>query len=66
MYICVCNAVTDTEIRHCARQGARTLNALRRQLSVASCCGKCIPYARQILSDCRNDQAAVQAGLQPA
>ena len=64
MYICVCNAVTDTEIRHCANEGARTLNALREQLGVASCCGKCTPYACQILSDCRNEPAAVQADLQ--
>ena len=66
MYICVCNAVTDTEIRRCARQGASTLNALREQLGVATCCGKCVPYARQILNDCSHDQVAARADLQPA
>ena len=64
MYICVCNAVTDTEIRHCADAGACTLHALREQLGVASCCGKCTPYARQILNECRGEQTVLQTGLQ--
>lgn len=49
MYICVCNAVTDREIRQCAELGARTVDELRDALGVASCCGKCEGAARDIL-----------------
>jgi bacterioferritin-associated ferredoxin len=50
MYVCVCNAVTDREIRQCAELGARTVDELRDALGVASCCGKCERVAREILA----------------
>jgi bacterioferritin-associated ferredoxin len=50
MYVCVCNAVTDREIRQCAELGARTVDELRDALGVASCCGKCERTAREILA----------------
>ena len=49
MYICICNAVTDTQIRHAVSTGARTMRDLRQQLGVCSSCGKCGKCARQIL-----------------
>ncbi len=50
MYVCVCNAVTDREIRQCAELGARTVDELRDALGVAACCGKCEVVAREILA----------------
>jgi bacterioferritin-associated ferredoxin len=50
MYVCVCNAVTDREIRQCAELGACTVDELRDALGVASCCGKCEGVAREILA----------------
>jgi bacterioferritin-associated ferredoxin len=50
MYVCICNGVTDREIRQCAELGARTVDELRDSLGVASCCGKCEPAAREVLS----------------
>ncbi|MGH8681199.1 MAG: (2Fe-2S)-binding protein [Burkholderiales bacterium] len=50
MYVCICNAVTDREIRQCAELGARTVDELRDALGVASCCGKCEGVAREILA----------------
>jgi bacterioferritin-associated ferredoxin len=49
MYVCICNAVTDTEIQQCAEGGARTLADLRDQLGVATNCGQCAQSARGIL-----------------
>jgi len=54
MIVCVCNAVSDRQIRRAAQQGARTLRDLRQTLPVATCCGKCASCARRIL-----DQEAV-------
>jgi bacterioferritin-associated ferredoxin len=50
MYVCVCNAVTDREIRQCAELGVRTVDDLRDSLGVASCCGKCEGVAREVLA----------------
>ena len=49
MYICICKAVTDTQIRHAVSTGARTMRDLRKQLGVCSSCGKCGQCARQVL-----------------
>ena len=54
MYICLCNGVTEHHIRsRCAEEGASTLRDLELCLGVGSCCGKCKPAARQILSEAR-------------
>jgi bacterioferritin-associated ferredoxin len=49
MYVCICNAVTDREIKAAIDAGATRLRDLRRNLGVAGCCGKCAPQARQLL-----------------
>jgi bacterioferritin-associated ferredoxin len=51
VYVCVCNAVTDREIRQCADLGVATLDQLRECLGVASCCGKCEGTARALLGE---------------
>ncbi len=51
MYVCVCNAVTDREIRQCAALGVESLDDLRESLGVGSCCGQCAPVAASILSE---------------
>ena len=53
MYICVCNAVTEREIRHCARLGC-SLADLREQLGVGTGCGKCKHATKQILREERS------------
>lgn len=52
MYICICNGVTEREIRGAAELGCNTLADLSRDLGVATCCGKCEPQARSILNAC--------------
>ena len=54
MYICLCNGITETDIRTCcAEDGARSLRDLECCLGVGSCCGKCKPAAKQILAESR-------------
>lgn len=52
MYICICNAVTEREIRGAVALGCKTVADLREDLGVGSCCGKCVPEAHKILKDC--------------
>jgi bacterioferritin-associated ferredoxin len=51
MYICVCNAVTDHEIRGAVKLGVRTLDDLSATLGVATCCRRCTDCARQVLAE---------------
>ncbi len=54
MYVCVCNAVTDKQIRQACENGACTMEDLSRELNVATCCGRCQDCARKIL--CENTE----------
>lgn len=51
MYICVCNAITDKDIRSAVAGGCRTMRELREELGVASQCGSCAAHARDLLRD---------------
>lgn len=56
MYVCVCHAVTDRQIREAARDGARTLRDLRRDLGVTRDCGRCASCAHACLREARQTQ----------
>ena len=46
MYICLCNAVTDHDIRREAADGVRTFNELQSRTGCSDCCGCCESEAR--------------------
>jgi len=51
MYVCICKAVTDKQIRRAAARGVDNLYELREALGVASGCGSCASVAEAILSE---------------
>jgi bacterioferritin-associated ferredoxin len=57
MYVCICNAVTDKQIRKAAESGVQDLWGLQRELGVGSGCGSCKEMAAEILRE--NRQAPV-------
>lgn len=48
MYICLCKAITDTQIREAVAKGATRFGQVRQQLDLASQCGKCGIIAREV------------------
>jgi bacterioferritin-associated ferredoxin len=50
VYVCICNAVTERDIRDAVDEGARGLDDLRDRLQVATCCGACEDSATAFLS----------------
>jgi bacterioferritin-associated ferredoxin len=50
MYVCVCNSVTDRDIRKACEKGTCTMDQLTQELNVANCCGRCHDCARKILN----------------
>jgi bacterioferritin-associated ferredoxin len=51
MYVCICNAVTDKQIRRAAASGVDNVYELREHLGVASNCGSCADQAQTILNE---------------
>jgi bacterioferritin-associated ferredoxin len=41
MFVCICNAITDHDIKETIAAGATTMSDLQAQLGVATCCGCC-------------------------
>ncbi len=50
MYVCICNAVTESQIVEAVKTGARTLEDLRQELGVSAQCGACADFARETLA----------------
>lgn len=57
MYICICKAVTDKQIRRAQAEGVATLEELRETLGVTSCCGGCTGTVEAMLEE-RDSPAA--------
>lgn len=61
MYVCLCKAVTDRQIKESIAGGACTFADVRRQLGVATQCGKCGQMAKSIV-----ETAVKKASFEPA
>jgi bacterioferritin-associated ferredoxin len=49
MYVCVCNAVTDRQIRSQSECGRGTVAEIYRALGIKVQCGKCVRTAKCII-----------------
>ncbi|MEO1036419.1 MAG: bacterioferritin-associated ferredoxin [Pseudomonadota bacterium] len=49
MYVCICHAITDSDIRNAAANGVRSVNELSARLGVATGCGSCADMAQTLL-----------------
>jgi bacterioferritin-associated ferredoxin len=59
MYICICNPVTDTQVRQAISQGCDSLAALQSTLGVGAGCGRCTESAAEIL---QKEQTRIMEG----
>jgi bacterioferritin-associated ferredoxin len=51
MYVCICKAVTDQQIRQAIRAGVTDLDGLQQELGVASGCGSCADAASALINE---------------
>lgn len=63
MIVCICKAVSDKHIRRLVGEGASSLREVSRELGLGTCCGKCVPQAREVLSDALSRQPIKLADL---
>ena len=51
MFVCLCNGITESQIRAAASTGLCTLEELTEHLGVASQCGQCGDMAQAVLEE---------------
>jgi bacterioferritin-associated ferredoxin len=70
MIVCVCNNISDREIRQAVELGINSMSDLYKELGVGTCCGKCVSYAREILHEQLESQTTItelrRPSMQPA
>ncbi|ONG38719.1 regulatory or redox protein complexing with Bfr in iron storage and mobility (BFD) [Alkanindiges hydrocarboniclasticus] len=57
MYICLCRAVTDRQIRESVENGASSFREVREELDVGTCCGRCVPETRELIDQALSEIA---------
>ena len=55
MYVCVCNAVTESAIRSAVEDGARSLRDLSFRTGCSTQCGRCVSLARKVMDEALED-----------
>ena len=51
MIVCVCNRLTESEVRNAARAGASTPEAAYARLGCEPQCGCCLDYVHEIIEE---------------
>lgn len=51
MILCVCNALSEDQVRDVARAGATCPNAAYQRLGCEAQCGACLVYAQEIIDE---------------
>ena len=54
MYVCVCNAIRESELRHAALRCAGNAEAVYASLGKKPNCGQCLEQADEIVDDERH------------
>lgn len=63
MYVCLCQGVTDGQIRDAIYEGCCSYRDVRETLGVASQCGKCACLAKQVVRETLSEVQSSQVGL---
>lgn len=64
MYVCLCKGITDSQIRQAIEEGgASSIKDLRRSLGVATQCGKCSCFTKEMLRAYQNQLDRLQEPL---
>ncbi|MFK7962930.1 MAG: bacterioferritin-associated ferredoxin [Burkholderiaceae bacterium] len=50
MIVCVCNAISDSEIKEWVALGGDSLEQLESDLGLGTCCGQCRDCAQDLVS----------------
>ena len=51
MFVCLCNGITDRDIRQTAEAGCRTIAELTMRTGCGAGCGSCVDMATALMED---------------
>ena len=60
MYVCICNAVTDSDIRTAVDSGVRTMGQLRQTTGCGTTCGCCKELTVEVLHQALTEKRKTQ------
>lgn len=63
MYVCICNAVTDSDIRNAVQDGVRNMKQLTGETGCSSTCGCCRDTANDVLQKALAESSAFRQML---
>ena len=66
MMVCICNRITESEVRKAAQCGAATPEAAYACQGCAVQCGCCLDYAQEIIDDVRGKRPKLRLVSQAA
>ncbi len=49
MYVCVCHALTDKQVREAAQGGVKTAGQMFKRHGVRPVCGKCVGCMKEVM-----------------
>jgi len=53
VYVCICNGITDHDIRQAAEAGCDSMAELTMRTGAGACCGSCVDMASDLLNQTR-------------
>ena len=57
MYVCICNSVTESDIKKAVKDGANSMHHLKTELKCSTQCGGCSQRARACLDKALEKQS---------
>ena len=66
MYVCICNGVTERDIRQAAEAGCRSMAELTMRTGCGATCGTCVDAATALLDEVSNSRTLPLPVLQVA
>ena len=66
MYVCICNGVTERDIRQAAEAGCRSVPELTMRTGCGATCGTCLETAAALLDEVRSTRELPLPMLQVA
>ena len=61
MYVCLCNALTDRDLRLQIASGTSSVSMVYRACGCQPQCGKCVPFVRKMLREGMEDATLGQS-----
>ncbi len=51
MYVCICKAISDQDIKEAVHNGAEDLASIQANLGAATGCGTCAEFTEKVISE---------------